>query len=644
MDEYLTEKSDVRKWLREWSKATVEWRQEAANNYKMVANNQWDEEDIAQMSEAKRPIVSFNRVAALIRGICGLEVNNRQAVRYLPRELGDVQTNEILTAAASWVRQECNAEDEESDAFRDTIICGMGFVETWVDYVSDPQGKIMIERLSPLSCAWDTHAHKRSLQDARWLATWKDICPEDFELLFPGKLEELHAASKSTPDFEYGIGSPVEEDYNAPWSNFSAGKGEDRKLIRVVQIQYWENEEYYRIFSDDGSFYDLSKKQYKEAEEQILVSGFDVKKFKKRVYKQKFIAGDLDLKEEVLPTDSFTIQVITGIRNEVSNTWYGIVRDLKDPQKWANKFFSLIIDILSTQAKGGLLAEINAFLDDRQAEEDWADPRKIVWLKPGGLAKIKDRVSNTIPPSLPALMEYANNLIPQTSGVSLEFLGITDKVQAGVLEYQRRQATIGTLAEFFAALRLYRKNQGKVLAKFIQIYLNDGRLIRIVGPDQERFVPLLLDKTAIEYDVVVDEAPNSPDIKGRTWAAMAEVMPFAVKMGLPIPPDVLDYSPFPSSLVAKWKEMIAQGAQQQQIPPQLQQQIEQMAQEMTQLQQENQKLKLGREEKLAELQLQKELKLLELQNNLQIEAEKLKLKRAVDAANVMIKADKAKER
>jgi hypothetical protein len=128
-----------------------------------------------------------------------------------------------------------------------------------------------------------------------------------------------------------------------------------------------------------------------------------------------------------------------------------------------------------------------------------------------------------------------------------------DQNQPGVLEYQRKQAAMTTLSVLFDALRQYRKQQGKILLFYITEYLADGRLIRIADEDGERYVPLTIDGGVKKYDVIVDDAPSSPNNKDRVWETIMSLMPVLVQAGLPkeIWGEIIAYAPFPAALVEK---------------------------------------------------------------------------------------------
>ena len=80
-----------------------------------------------------------------------------------------MKKNELLTSAAKWFRQQCDAEDEESNAFRDLVVCGMGWTKTRLD-CDDPEGDPKVDRTDPLEMCWDRNAKKRNVVDGRRLA------------------------------------------------------------------------------------------------------------------------------------------------------------------------------------------------------------------------------------------------------------------------------------------------------------------------------------------------------------------------------------------------------------------------------------------------------------------------------------------
>ena len=89
----------------------------------------------------------------------------------------------------------------------------------------------------------------------------------------------------------------------------------------------------------------------------------------------------------------------------------------------------------------------------------------------------------------------------------------------------------------------------------------------------------------------------------QTWMALQELLPMALKAGLPVPPEVLDYSPLPTALAMEWKKQIAEGPQ---LSPEHQAQMQEMQKQMQQLQQENAQLKDKKQEAMANLQLEQQ--------------------------------------
>lgn len=564
--------SKLKGWCREDLDNSSDWRTEAREDFGMTAGAQWSEEDKSKLREANRPIITMNRIDPIVDSVSGSEVSNRQEVQYIPREQGDVQKNEVLTSAAQWFRDECDAEDEESDAFRDTIICGMGWTETRLDYDDNPDGEPKIERVDPLEMVWDTTAKKRNLKDMRRVFHIKRDVP----------IDEARALCPGDPD------QPFEDaDYNATWVDQDDGKEPnhkdntfygkepdqavkaDDKRVTMVRAQWWEREAYYRVQdpTNPQSIIDLSKEEYDDLRVKMQKLGMPVKAVQshRKVYKQAYLGATLLEIGDAPCKEHFSFNCITGKRDRNTNTWYGIVRGMKDPQRWSNKWLSQLLHILNTSAKGGIIAERGAFEDDKQAEMSWAKNDTITWAKANALAsnKIEPKPQAQAPAGFFQLTDFAIDAIRQTSGVNVETLGMREATQAASLEYQRRQSAMTILQPLFDSLRRYRKMQGRQLLYLIQNYLSDGRLIRIVGDQGARYVPLIHQEGSAEYDVIVDDAPSSPNQKEAVWAMLTQLLPVFGKV---LPPQtvisLLKYSPLPTAAQDDITKSLEQSQQQ----------------------------------------------------------------------------------
>jgi hypothetical protein len=547
------DKDELAEWIDgEISQAkikTANWRKDARECYAFYSSKQWSDEDESLLEAAGRPAVVFNRVARTVNAIAGLEVQNRQEVRYLPRTLDDSAKNEVLTLAAKWVRDNCDAEDEESEAFQDTLICGMGWTDTSLEYERNPDGMIIIERDDALSYFWDSKAKKRNLDDKKWCAKVIPMSSKDIKARWTW--EGLSTSEELLSEEEQP------HDATPPFYKDKDSSTTGKKLVEVLCFQWYDIEKYYRCQMSDGREIELSLSKYDKLKESLDAMGVKCIKQTRRKYKKCYKIG----KDILETTDSesqtgFTYNCITGLRDRNNNTWFGIVALMLDPQRWANKWLSQIMHILNSNSKGGLLAEEGAFANTRKAEKQWAEPDAITWLNAGGLNKVKQKEISQMPTGIQGLLQYALESINDVPGVNTELLGLADRQQAGVLENSRKQAGVTMLAIFFDSLRRYRKEQGRVMAKMITEYISDGRLIRIVGKQGEQVVPLLKDELTFEYDVIVDDAPTSPNQKEKTFAVLMQMLPQILQAGIPVPPSLVDYMPLPDALIQDWKKVL----------------------------------------------------------------------------------------
>ncbi len=376
----------VKGWHKDSRKHLADWRIEAAECYAIVAGNQWSDEDKRVLTDMDRAPVVFNRVAPVIDSVSGMEVNHRNDTIYIPRQVEQTGINDLLTNAAKFFREESEAEDEESDAFYDTVVCGVGCTETRPDFEEDPEGLIPVDRIDPLSAWYDPHARKRNLTDRRYCGYDREMALSEAQAMFPEADEEdldavwVHVqrpdeteTHDATPQLAYNQGD-------------QAGKDGLRKTTVMIVYCEWYVREVYHIgvdpFTKKRAEFTPAKAAL--ARKRLAQFGipFETAQMTRKVFRNAFLGSKVLAQGKGRCPHDFSLNFITGKRERNTNTWYGIVRAMKDPQRWANKFFSQILHIINSNAKGGVMAERGAFEDPRKAEMDWSRSDSIIWMKP----------------------------------------------------------------------------------------------------------------------------------------------------------------------------------------------------------------------------------------------------------------------
>lgn len=610
------------------------WRKTAEEDYRLYAGDHWSDDDKRVLAEQRRPVVSMNRVLTTIRVVSGYEVGNRQEIKYIPRTEGDVTVNEIVTSAAKWFRDKARAERAESDAFNDALICGVGCLETRLEHENNPDGDPDERRIDPMEMLIDRYSTEPGFRDAKRVWRIRTMSREDAEEMFPDVEPELLHAGWANG---YMDNADAEDSSKPAYDGPEGTNDTESEEVTIVECQWARREPFMRLATAAGE-QKLTMSEWKTLQKRMKAEGLDPGLFQ-AVKQYKLVRYRTFLGRNVLETgptpcpSHFSYQFITGIRDQANGTWFGLVRPMADPQKWMNKFYSQILHIINSNAKGGIMAPPGAFEDQRQAEESWARTDAITWVKNGMADQIQPKPVPPMPAGLWQMMQFSFDFVPKASGVNEELVGLRDANQPGVLEAQRKQSGMTILAGFFDSLTDARRSIGEIILYIIQNDIPDGRMIRIVGEEKEQNVPLLKDMTAGEYDIIVSEAPTTPNEKERTWALLQPMMgmlppQLAVKM--------LKYSPLPEAAVQEITEGAAEAMQNQPPPPE---QVKAQAA----MQINEQKAQLDAAKAQQDMQIKAEeaaMRREEMMLQLQMEREKLDLERQKMAMSMEMEAQR----
>lgn len=562
-------KSELQAMFTRWDVALDgkwgKWQEEAKQAYDFAAGHQWSPTDKSAMEDNQKIPVVFNITAPTLDAVAGAEIQNRQQTQYFPREVGDQGVADALTQGAKYINDECNGDMEDSEAFYDTLICGVGWTES-APQIDGDGIDIVKGRIDPLEIKVDPSSRKPNFEDKRYLKREMPMSRDDFE----DYMEEIGAPPDTEPDNYAGTDTGKRLTIVNPRTRYTSGMlgGASTDEVEVCEWQWWEKRPVFLAplpSPEDENVVKVGRlTPEKFAEARQLQPDLPHSRSSEKVFYRAITAnGDL-LFEEELPEKRFRYNAITGKRDRNTGTWFGLVRAMLDPQKFTNKLYSEILHIVRTNANGGLMMEEDAVADIRKFEQTWAAADKITWIKPGSLSnaqgpKVQPKTPPPINPALFSLMEFARDMVKACTGVNEEILGLVGREQAGVLEAQRKQAAYGILSAFFDAKRRYQRDYGRLLLAQMRVFLPDDKLVRIVDKGTEKYVQVAKTLEAQDYDIVVDEAPTGPNAKQKVMAVLGPLVPELFAQGLIGAEDVADMLPFmdlPAAVASKLAEGI----------------------------------------------------------------------------------------
>lgn len=568
--------SKLVEWHEAADEASSESRKEAERDRDYYDGKQWTDDEIAQLTKRKQPIVTINRIKPKIDFLKGQEQQRRQMPRAFPRTPQDEESAEAATDAIRFVMDESKWDRHRSECFDNHAIEGMCGIDVQVyqkgeDYCIDPK-PIQWDRM------WaDPHSRKRDYSDAKYKGqfVWMDY--DDAVAKWPDRKDKLDATLASDS-------ARISETYaDTPRNIWSDPK---RKRIRIAECWYKLGDKWYFVKFTKGGILEQMESPFVD-ENGDSDDGF--------VFGSCFIDRD-------------------GNR-------YGVVRAWVSIQDEINKRRSKAMHLMNVRQTFG-----NQGIGDKnKVRAELAKPDGHVEL-PGGMKFGED--FGVLPTGDMAaaqfqLLQEAKGEIDSV-GVNAALSGKEERVMSGralMARSEQGQSELGPVFDAFAQFQLdvYRKVWNRIRQfwtgeKWIRV-TDDERNVKFVGLNQpltmgeqmmqqaekagqpltpEEMQAMQADPRMqavigtknnvgeLDVDLILDDVPASASLQTETFEQLTQLAPHMATMPPPMFEALIEASPLRNKekLLKKLR-----GEEDGQLPPQVQQAMQQHEQTIQELQQ-----------------------------------------------------------
>lgn len=536
-------------------------------------------------------IIVFNKVKPYIDAVSGFFRQIRREPEYSARQQNDVMQeslSEILNGASDQIREGANMDFYESAQDKEMLVTGIGAIDSNILYEQNPDGEVRAEVVQYDDLGFDPQSRAPNMLDSRWIYRRKKYSLEEAMKRFKGSKED---------DFEQVTDNPQRKVFNPFDGQYTAisidAHTEEDDLVQVYYYQWWELKTYYRannplrhedvdpviaermiellgivkenraLFEDEyvkDDIFDfdptadtlsMTPKIKNDVVEAFAQFGFtlETQEYLKKCYYTAILSDTKVFTKFKSPNqDGFTIKVKTGDFDHELGIWYGIVRQLEEPNRYANKALTEILYTIAFNSKGGVLYEELATDDPQRFEREYASTKAAIRVNNGALSggMIQPKAQAALPTGYEQVYEVSNASMGEVTGINKEFLGSSENKQvSAILESQRIQQASSVLANYIDSITLYTIEQARLMLTYIrQLADNRARPIEIQKQDGTRKIEYLRSELLTEeYDIKIGEAFSSPVQQAETGTVLLGLAQQVALLGKDIYPIVVDYIP-----------------------------------------------------------------------------------------------------
>ena len=478
-------------------------REEAFDDLRFRAGDQWPESVKQQRESDLKPCLTINVTGQYVRRITGDARKSPPSISVSPSEGGDTSLARLREGLIRHIEQNSNASIAYMTALDGAVTCGIGHFRILADYVEgDPfNQEILIKRImDPLSVVWDPDAEAMSKEDAGYCFVTKVISESAFKKKYPdADLSGFNAADS----IDLGEWKPKKDGVRV--AEFFQRKELKRKMAIFV----------------DGSRGDVTD----GVPEGKLVAYDEegnglIRDYVAHEVTRSIISGNQILEEEqTLPGKYIPIVPIIG--EEVSTgemvVRQGIVRAAKDPQRMHNYWESSSAEMVALAPRAPFLATPK-MIKPFAAIWDKANQTARSWLPfvPDPDAGTPYPVRATMPEPPAAMWQQSAKAVDSmkaVTGIYDASLGAQGNETSGIaIKARQKEGDTGTFV-YPDNLRIGVEYAGRILLDMIPMIYDAPRVVRILGKDGQAEMVRLNQDGGVQmdhakYDVVVSTGPT----------------------------------------------------------------------------------------------------------------------------------------
>jgi hypothetical protein len=494
-------------FLADW-RADEQFRKGMREDNDFYDGNQLSQEEREILQERGQPPVTINRIKPKLDAIFGMQdgmLVDTKAYAEGDREQEASDISEFFRR----VEDDNDFDDKESLAFEDLCIAGRSWYKIGKRW-DGLKSCHYIKKACTEDVVPDRNSREVDHSDAKRVheTVWMDL--DDAQAMFPDSADKLaQSANDDAMKREVDSDRRVKPDqYAAAGPALTAGDIRvfaDNKARRVRIVTT-----YYRTLTPRRYFYaanipagsiDITDMPEKDlaTTRATYPNGQVVTQMEKKLHSYTFTwNAELEHLKDIREYDKdakFPLIMMEGYRERNTSVNYGLVRQMKDPQREVNKRRSKHLHLISVNQT---ISEKGAFVNAQQAKEEVQKPDGWIELNPNSMGKFQTKNNLDLSQAHFMLLQQAVQEI-DAAGVPRELEGRSNADSGRAFQLRQQQAVQG-IRKLVSNLRSGRRRVGYYLLDEWN-FENQNEAVQ-------------------KYDILVEEAPDTLNLQQETFGKL----------------------------------------------------------------------------------------------------------------------------